>query len=110
MSGPPVNQYHRQVCQWLRELGIPYVEEFAVEPYSVDIYLPELRRAVEVDGPWHRRGRDLVRDEVIGLEGIEVVRVKVGTRKAECMEEILGSDPEIASSDPEIASSQRVPA
>lgn len=87
------NGYHRQVCRWLSARGISYMEEYVVGPYSLDIFLPELRRGVELDGPQHSRRADWERDQLIkNWFGINVVRVKVGARKAVAMEVILGDD------------------
>lgn len=85
-----LNHYHRQVCKWLSELGIPYMEEYEAGQYSLDLYLPDLRRGVEIDGPQHSTREDGVRDELIfTVYGIQIVRVKVGTRKQEALEAIL---------------------
>lgn len=88
-----VNHYHRTVLSWLSRLGVQYMEEYPVEPhYLLDIYLPELRRGVELDGPYHNKRRDARRDEEISQQGIEVVRIKVGTPKQEALEVMLGSN------------------
>lgn len=81
-----INQYHRIVCRWLSELGVPYADEYPVGRWSLDIYLPDMRRGVEVDGPAHNKRKDAERDVAIQQEhGIEVVRIKVGTRKEEAL-------------------------
>lgn len=85
-----LNHYHAQVCKWLSELGIPYMEEYPVGPYSLDIYVADLNRGVEIDGPYHNKKRDKVRDaNILEIEGIEVVRVKVGTGKEQALGIIL---------------------
>lgn len=87
-----LNVFHATVCRWLSELGITYVEEFPVEPYSIDIYSAELNLGIEIDGGmWHNKKRDEKRDKRILVEhGIPIVRIKVGTQKAKALEIILG--------------------
>lgn len=87
------NHYHVQVCRWLSELGIQYREEYPVGQYSIDIYIGELKRGVEVDGPSHglRRKKDRQRDEeIFAAEGITMVRIPVGLDKEEALAIALG--------------------
>ncbi len=84
-----LNAYHRSVCEWISALGLVYVEEYPLGPYSLDIYLSELNLDVELDGPWHSPKKDAVRDEYVKGRGMRVVRIKVGTLKAKAMEDIL---------------------
>lgn len=56
-SGP-----HRRVEQILDKMGVSYLSEYPFPPYVVDIYLPEWRLAIEVDGPLHSKTKDVVRD------------------------------------------------
>ena len=66
------------------------MEEYGVDNYSLDIYLPEMNLGVEVDGPQHNKKKDRARDEkIMDKWGIPVVRIKVGTRKEEALEAIL---------------------
>ena len=86
----PINIYHRKLVDWISALGLLYTEEYGLDNYSLDIYLPEMNLGVEVDGPQHNRKRDRARDEIImDKGGITIVRIKVGTRKAEALEAIL---------------------
>ncbi len=58
--------------------------------WHLDIYMKEMNLGVEVDGPQHNRKKDKIRDAAILEEfGIPIVRIKVGTRKAEALEAIL---------------------
>ena len=87
----PLNNYHRKVVDWISALGVRYMEEYPVGLYHIDIYLPELVLGVEVDGPQHNRKKDEIRDATILKEWeIPIVRIKVGTRKAEALEVIFG--------------------
>lgn len=93
----PVNSYHATVCRWLQEFGITYQEEYPVGQYSVDIYVPDIRVGVEIDGPQHRqrqqREHDVIRDAAIErTSGMRIVRVPVGTKKAKALHAIFGKD------------------
>ncbi len=82
----PLNRYHRTVCGWLDEFGVGYREEYPVGQYSVDIYLPDTKVGVEIDGPQHNKRRDVIRDARIERHtGLKIVRIKVGTRKAKAL-------------------------
>lgn len=59
-SGP-----HRRVEQILDKMGISYISEYPFPPYTVDVYLPEWRCAVEIDGPLHSKNKDKVRDNYL---------------------------------------------
>ncbi len=92
----PLNYYHRQVCKWLDDFGIGYIEEYAVGQYSVDIYLPDTKMGVEIDGPHHAMTKrtDMVRDAAIErATGMKIVRIKVGTRKDKALAAIFVKDP-----------------
>lgn len=89
----PVNRYHRRICEKLSELGVPYTEEYPVGRRDCDIYIPDLKRIVEIDGPTHWPKKDDARDEELRAERPElsIVHVKVGTPVSEAMEVILGT-------------------
>jgi very-short-patch-repair endonuclease len=53
---------HRHVEKILDSLGINYISEQPFPPYTSDIYLPEWHLALEVDGPFHSKSKDRVRD------------------------------------------------
>ena len=59
-SGP-----HRRVEKILDEMGVSYLSEYPFPPYIVDIYLPEWRLGVEIDGPLHNKAKDKVRDNYL---------------------------------------------
>ena len=50
------------VASWCEEMGLRCLLEELVGGYSLDIYLPELRLGIELDGPHHSRKRDGKRD------------------------------------------------
>lgn len=70
---------HRRVEKFLEELGLNYVSEFnEFQPYQLDIYLPEWHLAVEVDGPYHRKKHDKVRDQWMRERyGVETLRLSL---------------------------------
>ena len=86
-----LNRYHNRICQELSRRGILYMEEYTIGRFSVDIYLPEYHRLVEIDGPLHFRRADRWREEEILTLRPELhfVRVKVGVPMVEALEEIL---------------------
>jgi len=86
----PLNYYHRQVAKWLSAAGISYTEEYPVGPYHLDLYLPDQKLGVEIDGPHHNKAKDWERDRLIRDHfDIRIVRVPVGTKKAKCLAAIL---------------------
>jgi len=61
----------------ITSLGIETILEKQVGNYIIDIYLPEVNRGVEFDGPKHSKKRDKNRDAWIKDNfGIEIFRVK----------------------------------
>lgn len=60
----------------LNDMGLMTVLEYPVGPYTLDIYLPEVNKAVEFDGPMHNHKRDARRDAwLLENKNIEVFRV-----------------------------------
>lgn len=55
----------RRVESILDKMDISYESEQEFPPYAVDIYLPEWHVAIEVDGPFHTKSKDLVRDKYL---------------------------------------------
>jgi len=53
------------MAEWVREAGFGSILEQDFEPYVVDIYIPDLLLALEIDGPYHMKRHDAVRDEYI---------------------------------------------
>jgi very-short-patch-repair endonuclease len=71
---------HRRVEQCLDDMGISYMSEYDFPPYRVDVYLPEWHLGVEIDGPYHNKKRDNVRDlwlfQWLGLKMLRIDAVK----------------------------------
>jgi very-short-patch-repair endonuclease len=60
-----------------KDIGLQTILEWHVEPYFLDIFLPELNKAVEYDGWGHGKNRDKKRDkEILEKYGIEILRIK----------------------------------
>ena len=65
------------MADWCQELGLTTYLEYQVGTYSLDIYLPELKLGVELDGITHSRRKDHKRDTYIqNRHNIEVIRFK----------------------------------
>jgi hypothetical protein len=51
-----VSMQHKRVCDWLRGLGIPFIENdrTVLKPLEFDIYLPQVKLAIQINGLyWH---------------------------------------------------------
>jgi very-short-patch-repair endonuclease len=67
---------HRRIENILDQMGLNYLSEFKFPPYIVDIYLPEWHLAIEVDGPFHSKGKDYVRDRyILEFDGVPILRI-----------------------------------
>jgi len=53
------------MAEWVRDAGFGSILEQDFEPYVVDIYIPDLLLALEIDGPYHMKRRDESRDVYI---------------------------------------------
>lgn len=72
-SGP-----HRRVERILDSIGVAYMSEQPFPPYKVDILLPEVWAAIEVDGPFHSDKKDKARDEyLLVMFGVNILRLKM---------------------------------
>lgn len=70
------SQPHRRIEKLLDEMGIAYFSEFHFPPYIVDIYLVEWHIAMEIDGPYHSKGKDYTRDRYITeFYGVPIMRL-----------------------------------
>ena len=56
----------KQLALAIQSLGLRYVEQFEIYPYTVHFYIPEIKMVIEADGTYgHLRKRDLKRDTFI---------------------------------------------
>lgn len=53
------------MASWVKAAGFGSILEQDFEPYVVDIYIPDLLLALEIDGPYHMSRRDKYRDAYI---------------------------------------------
>lgn len=86
-SGP-----HRRVEKILDEMKIPYLSEEQFSPYKVDIYLPSWHLVIEVDGPYHSKSKDEVRDAWLKARyGLLVLRIdaRIWHSKTEIQKKVL---------------------
>lgn len=87
------NGYHAKLLRWLSELGVVYEAEYEVGPFSVDIFLPEMNRFVEVDGPFLHHTARANREREGRIRELEpdrdFVRVRVGTPKDKALAAIF---------------------
>ena len=66
-----------EVYSWCQELGLDVEMERECPPYYIDIYLPELRLGIELDGSTHSRFKDAKRDAFIKRRhNIDIWRIK----------------------------------
>ena len=69
---------HKAVVKLLNAWGVELMVEIPFPPYTVDIYLPTLHAAIEVDGPHHSAKRDKIRDQRLFAQySLPVFRIKV---------------------------------
>lgn len=61
-----------------KQLGYRFRRQFGIDRYVVDFYCPELRLAIEIDGPTHELDKDKYRQENIESLGIKVIRFTNG--------------------------------
>lgn len=72
-------------------MGLNFVSEFPeFPPYQLDVYLPEWHLAIEIDGPYHLRKHDIVRDNWMRERyGVETLRIKSFLTKEKTTKTIL---------------------
>ena len=61
-----------------KSLGLKFRRQHVFEGFVVDFYCKEYRLALEIDGGVHlkRKDYDQVRDEMLGSEGITLIRIR----------------------------------
>jgi len=78
-----ISACQRKVVEFLSNLGLVVEVEKNIGSYRVDIFLPELKTVVEVDGPfmYHSERREEKRDEELERLGVERVEHVTGLAK-----------------------------
>ncbi len=65
-----------RVKSWIEDIGIGVTLEEDFGKYVVDIYIPDLLLGVEIDGPYHLKKKDRLRDEyLMDSFGIDILRI-----------------------------------
>ena len=65
-----------RVKSWIEDIGIGVTLEEDFGKYVVDIYIPDLLLGVEIDGPYHLKKKDRLRDEYLKDSfGIDILRI-----------------------------------
>ena len=78
------------VLEWVRSIGLGANSQEDFPPYVVDVYIPDMRLAIEIDGPLHFSKRDKKRDQVLMDEhGVDVWRLPLKILKASYKEEFI---------------------
>ena len=63
------------LCRHLRKLTNPrFREQVPFGPYVLDFYAPRYRLCIEIDGAFHDRDRDSIRDAWLLQRGVFTVR------------------------------------
>lgn len=81
------SKFERMLLDKLTENGYNVIQQYAVEKYKVDLFLPDFKLAVEIDGIFHREPihgvdrlqasieKDRNKDECLKQKGIHLLRV-----------------------------------
>ncbi len=75
-----------------KQLGVRFRRQFGIASYVIDFYCPNLRIAIEIDGPTHDPKEDQVRQSQIESLGVTFLRFTnqdVLNSKDEIMNEII---------------------
>lgn len=74
----------KQLALAIENIGLRYVEQFEIYPYTVDFYIPDIKLVIEADGTYgHLSKRDKKRDAFL-LESEDVdniIHIKEKTEK-----------------------------
>lgn len=71
----------KAIVYYLRSMGLNVAENYRadwLDSFELDIYLPELRVAVEYDGhAWHKNAeKDIRKDELCKQNGVKLIRIR----------------------------------
>ena len=73
----------KQLALAIENIGLRYVEQFEIYPYTVDFYIPDIKMVIEADGIYgHLSKRDKKRDSFL-LESEDVDSIIHITEKTE---------------------------
>tara|TARA_R110000824_G_scaffold10696_2_gene46815 strand:- start:69 stop:377 length:309 start_codon:yes stop_codon:yes gene_type:complete len=74
----------KQLALAIENIGLRYVEQFEIYPYTVDFYIPDIKLVIEADGTYgHLSKRDRKRDAfLLGSEDVDnIIHIKEKTEK-----------------------------
>ena len=73
-----LTEIHQKAIKKMERLGYQVMEEVRFPPYVIDIYVPKLHVAIEVDGPFHKENKDNKRDTFLWEEyNLPVLRLSL---------------------------------
>ena len=76
------------VLEWVRTTGLGANAQEDFPPYVVDIYIPDMKLGIEVDGPLHFSRKDKKRDqELQDKYGVDIWRLPLKILKMSYKEE-----------------------
>jgi len=80
-----------RIKSWIEDIGIGVILEEDFGKYVVDIYIPDLLLGIEIDGPYHLKKRDQVRDEYLKDSfGIDIWRIPDKDIRVSYRDELTG--------------------
>ena len=92
----PAEDFFWELVRNHRFEGLKFRRQHPLGGFIADVYCPDYKLAIELDGGVHRRTaeRDQARDEAINLFGVRVVRIRNGEildHPEEMLERLRGS-------------------
>ena len=73
---------HREISKLLAQLGLQHRNEATIGPFSLDIYVPDSKIAIEIDGPHHffresdlRTSSSVLKHSILEFLGYQVMHV-----------------------------------
>ena len=76
------SESHREISRYLLQLGLTHTNETVFGPFSLDIYVPDCKTVIEVDGPHHffrdtvlRTSSSVLKHKLLECMGYRVVHV-----------------------------------
>ena len=78
------------VLEWVRSTGLGANSQEDFPPYVVDVYIPDMKLGIEIDGPLHLSRKDKKRDqELKNNYGVDIWRLPLKILKVSYKEEFI---------------------
>ena len=78
------------VLEWVRSTGLGANSQEDFPPYVVDVYIPDMKLCIEIDGPLHLSRRDRKRDqELKNNYGVDIWRLPLKILKVSYKDEFI---------------------